>query len=523
MRIPWSNFKIHGAEEQYLIDALRSGWVSGGSYVDETEKELNRIFPASHCLLVSNGTSALQLALQTLNVRAGDEVIVPGFCFQAATNVLLQLGANPIFCDVDSMAWNQTLDSIRDQVTKNTVGIVVVHNYGRAAAIQEITEWAKARGLWVIEDCAEAWFTKFDSRLVGQFGTLATFSMHATKSVSSGEGGVVLINDRTIIDRAMLLRSHGMNREKNYYFHELPGNNYRLSNLLAAVALAQLEQRKSIEKRQKTNFRLLKKLLSKCTHATLQGSLSLSDDAVWAPGLLVNFKALRINRSQFIGELATRGVEARPGFWPAFALPYVHESVKDTLPVCDRVSRDVIVLPCTLHLDKSKVQYIATCVQEIIHQHLIFTEEISFLDLKVSKNPDFHLGPFIKDLGDDVSFFRYFRNRSFDCVHSHDLSVLLMIGAEHAGYCHLEKDDSRVWLGVAVIEKFRGKGIFHLLMSKALEFAVEAQIQSVHLRVDRINSRAIKSYRGYGFREIDEPSNSKSILMKRDCYHNSLY
>jgi perosamine synthetase len=522
MRIPWSNFHLQGAEEQYLLDALKSGWVSGGSYVDRTEAELNTIFPNSQCLLVSNGTSALQLAFQTLNVQAGDEVIVPGFCFQAATNVLLQLGATPVFSDVDSLAWNQTLDSIHGQVTKKTVGVVVVHNYGRAAAIQEITEWAKSRGLWVIEDCAEAWFTRSDSRLVGQFGTLATFSMHATKSVSSGEGGVVLVNDSSLLSRALLLRSHGMNRDKNYYFHEIPGNNYRLSNLLAAVALAQLEQRKNIEERQKTNFLLLKKLLSKSLHAELQGSMSLSDDAVWAPGLLVNFKALRINRPQFMGELAARGIEARPGFWPAFSLPYVDDSTRNALPVCDRISRDIIVLPCTLHLDKRKAQYIATCVQEIIDKHLVFTEKISFLNLKDLKNPDFYLSPFLKDLGNDVSFFRYFRSRSFDSIRSHDLSILLMIGSKHAGYCHLEKHDSRVWLGVAVIEKFRGQGIFHLLITRALEFAITAQIPSIHLRVDRINIRAIKAYREYGFSEILESSTSESILMKRSCYQNFL-
>ena len=246
-KIEWSSFSPVGNEAQYLQDAFASGWISAGGYVEKLKSELDRVYAGSRSFAVSNGTSALQLAFQTLGVKPGDQVIVPAFCFQAAGNVLSQLGAIPVFCDVNSMTWNQTVETIRRANTGKVVGIVIVHNYGRAAPSEEIATWAKANGLWVIEDCAEAWFTTYRNRFVGQFGDVATFSMHATKTIASGEGGVVMINDKALTEKVRLLRSHGLDRSKTHYMHELAGNNYRLSNLLCAVAYGQLEQRVLIE------------------------------------------------------------------------------------------------------------------------------------------------------------------------------------------------------------------------------------------------------------------------------------
>ena len=146
--IEWSSFNPVGNEAQYLQDAFASGWVSAGSYVEKLESELDRVYAGSHSFAVSNGTSALQLAFQTLGVEPGDQVIVPAFCFQAAGNILSQLGAKPVFCDIDSVTWNQTLNTIQRAITEKVVGIVIVHNYGRAAPSAEIVAWAKDNGLW---------------------------------------------------------------------------------------------------------------------------------------------------------------------------------------------------------------------------------------------------------------------------------------------------------------------------------------------------------------------------------------
>jgi len=154
--INWSNFKVVGRELECLADAFNSGWVSGGPYVEKLESELERIFPGSTALAVSNGTSALQLAFQTLDLKPGDQVLVPSFCFQSASNVLRQLGAEPVFCDVDPLNWNQTVRSVEKARTSRTVGVVVVHNYGIAAPIAKICDWTKEQGLCLIEDCAEA-------------------------------------------------------------------------------------------------------------------------------------------------------------------------------------------------------------------------------------------------------------------------------------------------------------------------------------------------------------------------------
>ena len=146
--IPWSNFHAVGRELEYLTDAFKSGWISGGQYTQRLEKQLDLIFEKSTSLVVSNGTSALQLAFQVIGLEPEDQVIVPSFCFQAASNIIRQLGALPVFCDINPLSWNQSLSTIKQALTPKTKGIVVVHNYGVSAPIEQINSWAKANGLW---------------------------------------------------------------------------------------------------------------------------------------------------------------------------------------------------------------------------------------------------------------------------------------------------------------------------------------------------------------------------------------
>ena len=344
--ISWSGFRPVGKEQEYLIDALSSGWVSGGSYVRRLEESLESLFKGSRALAVANGTSALQMAFQTLGANSGDEIIVPSFCFQAASNVAVQLGLSPVFCDVDKSTWNQSVETIEQAYSENTKGIVIVHNYGVAAPSRQICEWAHERGLWVIEDCAEAWFSKNDGRYVGEYGDIATFSMHATKTIASGEGGVVLVNDDSLYERATLVRSHGISRNEKHYFHVLPGNNYRLSNLLCAVALAQLEKHETILEEQRRRSRLYRDLLGEHWAIDCQQGLGArGEDEVWANAVYVLCDKLSGSRDTLIDLLESRNIEVRPGFYAASSLPYFAEKHRMFSRNADDLAENIIVLP----------------------------------------------------------------------------------------------------------------------------------------------------------------------------------
>ena len=368
--IDWSNFSPAGDELTYLLDAYESGWVSGGDYVARLEDALKESFSARCALAVSNGTAALQLAYQTVNAKMGDEVIVPAFCFQAAANVAIQLGLRPVFCDVDERTWNQSVETIERSVTENTAGIVVVHNYGRVAPIAEIAEFARARGIWVIEDCAEAWFSKYQDRFVGQFGQVATFSMHATKTIACGEGGVVLVNDESMVERSKLLRSHGLARKERHYYHLLAGNNYRLSNLLCAIAFGQFEKRDLILAKQRRNLAVYRRNLGESPGIEMQEPVSeFATDEVWATAVSVPYRDLDIDRDQMIRLLAERGVEVRPGFYPASSIahlsPYLHTAAERA----DKLAASVVVLPTNGSISEDEARTVCDELIDITVSH----------------------------------------------------------------------------------------------------------------------------------------------------------
>jgi len=357
--ISWSNFRPVGNEEEYLIDALSSGWVSGGSYVSKLHEALESVFTESKAYAVSNGTSALQLAFQTLGAKIDDEVIVPSFCFQAATNVALQLGLRPIFCDVDRNTWNQSVETIERAVTTNTKGIVVVHNYGVAAPVKAICDWAHARDLWVIEDCAEAWFSKHEGLYVGQYGDIATFSMHATKTIACGEGGVVLVNKESLVERASLLRSHGIARTDKHHYHVVPGNNYRLSNLLCAVAFAQFEKRAEILKKQIDNSALFAEILGDHWAIDCQKGLGeIGEDSIWATAVRIKFDKLSVSRDVLIEMLAACDIEVRPGFYSVSTLPYVAAETISDANIADSLAENIVVLPTNPSVSENQVREI---------------------------------------------------------------------------------------------------------------------------------------------------------------------
>ena len=510
--ISWSSFNLAGDEIAYLLEAIQSKWVSGGEFVEKLEASLENIYIGSRAFSVTNGTSALQLAYQLMGVKPGDEVIVPGFCFQAASNVLIQLGAVPVFCDVDSKTWNQTLQNIKESKTRRSVGVVVVHNYGRATEIQEICDWARENGLWTIEDCAEAWFTKYKTRFVGQYGDVATFSMHATKTIACGEGGVVMVNSNVLVEKIKLLRSHGLNRNKTHYLHEIPGNNYRLSNLLCAVAFAQVERHQEILVRQKAKNDAYKNLFRNHWGVEAQSPISAASDNLWAYAVKVHTELLTLTRDEIIKELKNNGVEARPGFYPASALSYNLDYIKNELNVCQSLAKEIIVLPCASNLTEKDVATVFSVFDRILTEYRKNNLTFLIIDLKNIEHPEKCISEFLGNLVGGKNYFGYCYTRDKFEASQHVVCFLVKINGTMVGCAHIDLCDEIYWVGIVIADSHRSLGLGSLLMSKLIDCAILRRITQLDIKIDLENQMAINICKNNGF-------NIRSSRSGENIYH----
>jgi len=329
-----------GNEVEYAKRAVESGWISGGEYVEQLEENFARFF-ATSVTLTSNGTSALQLAYTTLGLIPGDEVIIPGYGFLAAANVALQLGLKPVFVDVDENSFLISAEKIREKITPNTKAIVVIHNYGFMCDMKEIV----ALGIPVIEDCAESIFSKQNDQYCGTFGTIGVFSFHATKTFTTGEGGMLITNDWYLHEITKLYQSHGL-KTRGTYNHTFPGNNFRMSNIHAAIGVAQFEN--------------IEKILAKKELVTLwyDKLMDIPDENVlWSLPILVD------NKYKMQIALNIAGIEHRPGFIPPSSIWYFNT---DDLPNSEDIYRKTLVLPLHLSLTENDVKYICnTIIKEL--------------------------------------------------------------------------------------------------------------------------------------------------------------
>jgi perosamine synthetase len=227
-------------EFRAVMDAFISTWISSkGAYVQKFEDEFGAFTDSRHAISVANGTVALHVALVALDIRPGDEVIVPDLTFAATINAVLHCGATPVIVDVDPCTWGMNLAAVRAACTVRTRAIIPVHLYGRPVEIGPIVRFAQERNIAVVEDCAEAIGARYRGRVVGQFGDVACFSFFANKIVTCGEGGMCVTNSDALARSLRVLRDHGMTPNR-FYWHERVGYNYRLTNLQAAIGQAQL-------------------------------------------------------------------------------------------------------------------------------------------------------------------------------------------------------------------------------------------------------------------------------------------
>jgi perosamine synthetase len=356
--IPWARPNFWGDEQRYLVDALSSSWISGGPFVDRLEREFAAYCGSRHALAVANGTAALHAAYLALSVRPGDEIVVPGFGFLAAANIALHMSASPVFCNVDPETWCMRAEDVASVLTDRTSAIVVVHTYGNVCDLDEILALARERNVPVVEDAAEAFPSRYRGQVAGTLGLLGCFSFQATKTITTGEGGMLVTDDDALAERIALYRSHGLLR-KRHYWHELPGHNFRLTNLQAALGCAQLERLDAIiAERRRVSDRYHERL-SSVPGIIPQRFADNVNPTVWAIAVRLNPAVYPQGRDVVMAQMHDANIETRPGFYAPSEIGYFYCR---RLPLCEQISRSVICLPGYPTLSDSDIDRICDCL-----------------------------------------------------------------------------------------------------------------------------------------------------------------
>ncbi|MCK5580715.1 MAG: DegT/DnrJ/EryC1/StrS family aminotransferase [Candidatus Omnitrophica bacterium] len=241
MIIPCGKPSFWGNEKAYLMDAFDSTWISRGKYIEQFEGQLVQELDAGFGAVASSGTAALQLALLALGAGPGDEVIVPGYSFAAPVNMVIAVGATPVYADVNPETWCLDASRVARCVTDKTKAILAIHIYGNMCDMDALKKVAQEHNLYLVEDAAEALFSKYAGKYSGTWGDVGCFSFQATKTLTMGEGGFVVTQNKELYDKMFRMRNHGMDPDKHYW-HKDTGFNFRLTNLQAAIGCAQLEK-----------------------------------------------------------------------------------------------------------------------------------------------------------------------------------------------------------------------------------------------------------------------------------------
>jgi len=364
-KYPVTEPEIGEEELNNVIEAVRSGWVSSkGKFIEEFENLFARYVGVKYGVATSNGTAALHLALAALGVKPHDEVIVPDLTFAATINAVLYVGAKPIIVDIDPKYWCLSPSNIRGAITSRTKAIIPVHLYGHPCDMDAIMEIAERYGLYVIEDAAEAHGAEYKGRKVGSFGHVACFSFYGNKIITTGEGGMCLTNDEELAEKMKILRDHGMDPKKRYW-HNVIGFNYRMTNLQAALGVAQLSKiERFIEKKRKI-ARLYEEELSSIEGITLHPEMSWAKCVYWLYSILVDRK-LGISRDKLAEKLESYGIETRNFFYPLHEMPPYQEYVNLSYPASSDISSRGLNLPSSVKLSEEDITYITRKIKEVL-------------------------------------------------------------------------------------------------------------------------------------------------------------
>jgi len=359
-RIPVYRPDLSGNELKYVTECINSSWISSkGQFVSRFEEQFAKYCGLKYAASVSNGTVALHTALAALNIGPGDEVIVPTLTYIASVNAIKYTGAVPVFVDSLTDTWQMDPVDVKRKITPKTKVIMVVHLYGQPTDMDPIMKLANKNKIKVIEDCAEALGSKYKSKHVGQFGDIACFSFFGNKTITTGEGGMVATNSKQLIDKVRRIKGQGL-AEGREYWHDILGYNYRMTNICAAIGLAQLER---INYLMESKRKIANKYQQLFANSPITFHKEIGDvvHSFWMCSILVPASKFR---DPLRKRLSDNGIETRPLFWPVHQMPVY--ATGEEFPVAQDLSSRGLNLPSWPGLSDGNIELIASLINSFV-------------------------------------------------------------------------------------------------------------------------------------------------------------
>ncbi|MCP3900209.1 MAG: aminotransferase class I/II-fold pyridoxal phosphate-dependent enzyme [Desulfobacteraceae bacterium] len=361
--IPVASPIFSGNELKYVSDCVMTGWVSSaGKYVTEFEQIFADFCNTKFAVSVNSGTAALHLALLSIGVGPGDEVIVPSLTFISTANAVKFTGATPVFVDCDIKTWNIKLAAVEKAITKKTKAIIPVHLYGHPVDMDPIINLAKENEISIIEDAAEAHGALYKGKKTGSLGELGIFSFYGNKPITTGEGGMVVTDDKKLADKIRLLRDHGMDPAKRY-IHSVLGYNYRMTNIQAALGVAQMEYIDQIIEQKRLNALLYSDGLKGVPGIALPPQADWAKSIYWLYSIIIDEDEFGMSATKLAEELKKVDVDTRPLFPPIHKQPIY--DTKQFLPVSEMIADNGLSLPSSVGLCKSEINNICEAIRSI--------------------------------------------------------------------------------------------------------------------------------------------------------------
>ena len=370
--IPVNEPLLNGNEKKYLNECIDTGGISSERpFVAKFEQSMAAIAGRRHGIAVCNGTAALEAAVAALELEPGDEILMPAFTIISCAAAIIRRGCVPVLIDSDPITWNMDVSQVAEKITGRTKAIMAVHIYGLPVDMDPVLEIAAKHGLMIIEDAAEMHGQSYKGRPCGSFGDISTFSFYPNKLISTGEGGMILTNDDKLAERCRSLRN--LCFQKKRFVHEELGFNFRMTNVQAALGLAQLERIYEFTARKRTMGAMYTELLSGVAGLELPPARTrYAENIYWVYGLVLKDEVLA-DAEEIMFRLGQKNIGTRPFFWPMHKQPVLNKLglfVGERYPTAERLSARGFYIPSGLGLTDEQITLSAERVKEVINECL---------------------------------------------------------------------------------------------------------------------------------------------------------
>ena len=360
---------VNGNEKKYLNECIDTGWISSeGPFVNQFEDQFANRVQRNYAVAVTNGTAALDVAVEALRIGSGDEVIIPAFTIISCIGQVIRSGATPVLVDCDPLTWNMDINQVEEKITKNTKAIMVVHIFGLPVDIEPLLEIAKNNNIKIIEDAAQMLGQTYNEKPCGSFGDISTFSFYPNKLITTGEGGMLVTNDEQLADDCRSLRNLCFQPKKRFV-HERLGWNYRMTNLQAALGLAQLERLDEFVQRKRRMGKKYTQGLRMLNGVQLPlAKTDYAENIYWVFGLVLD-DSIGFGAEEAMKMLGEKGIGCRPFFCPMNQQPVLREMgffINESYPVAERLYKQGLYIPSGTALTSEHINHVTKKLIEIL-------------------------------------------------------------------------------------------------------------------------------------------------------------